>query len=167
MLLTDASQSIDIQVLEADHTTTTPLFASATASEYAPSISPDGRYVAYTSTESGTDEVYVETLPPGGGRWQVSNGGGQDPAWSHGGRELYFISGDSMMAAEVEAEGIFRSGTPRVLFSGPYDVRTPPVRNFDVGADGRFVMVKRKFLPGAPRQLVLLEGWSTQAPEGK
>ena len=162
MLTTDASQSIDIKVVEADHTTITPLFASGTASEYAPSISPDGRYVAYTSTESGTDEVYVETLPPGGGRWQISSGGGSDPVWSRDGREMYFVSGDSMMAVDVEAAAVFRSGAPRVLFAGPYDVRTPPSRNFDVAGDGRFVMVKRKFLQGSPRQLVLLDGWSSQ-----
>jgi Tol biopolymer transport system component len=80
MLTTDASQSIDIKVVEADHTTITPLFASGTASEYAPSISPDGRYVAYTSTESGTDEVYVETLPPGVGDGRSRAAAGRTPS---------------------------------------------------------------------------------------
>ena len=119
------------------------------------------RFIAYTSTETGTDEVFVETFPPGQGRWQVSSGGGAGPAWSRDGKEIYFVTGETMMAADVDLHGVFRSGTPRALFSGPYDLRTPPVRNFDVTADGRFVLVKRKFIGGRPRELVMVEGWAT------
>ena len=49
----------------------------------------------------------------------------------------------------------------RELFSGPYEVRTPPVRSYDVGPDGRFVMIKRKFLSGVPREVLLMDGWET------
>jgi len=160
LLITDASQSIDVQILDIASKSIQPMFASATAAEYAPALSPDDRYVAYTSTESGTEEVFVETLPPGGGRWQVSTGGGTSPVWSRDGRELCFIAGDRMMEADVDARGVFRSGAPRALFSGPYDVRTPPVRNYDMSADGRFVMIKRKFLSGRPRELLLIDGWT-------
>jgi hypothetical protein len=59
---------------------------------------------------------------------------------------------------------VFRYGAPRELFSGPYDVRTPPVRNYDVGPDGRFVMIKRKFLSGVPREVLLMDGWETSQP---
>jgi len=162
--VTDASESIDIKVLEADHKTVRPLFASASAAEFAPAISPDDRYIAYTSTETGNEEVFVESFPPGGGRWQVSTEGGTGPAWSRDGRQLFFASGEAVMAVDVDARGVFRPGVPRALFSGPYDLRTPPVRNFDVGPDGRFVMVKRKFLAGVPRQLVLLDGWISLDP---
>jgi eukaryotic-like serine/threonine-protein kinase len=162
--ITDASDSIDVKILGADHQTVTPLFASPTAAEYAPAFSPDDRFVTYTSTESGIDEVFVETFPPGGGRWQVTTGGGIGPVWSRDGRELYFLSGDSVMAVDVTLGGVFRSGVPHKLFSGPYDLRTPPVRNYDVGPDGRFVLIKRKFLSGTPRELIVLDGWETMDP---
>jgi serine/threonine-protein kinase len=161
LLVTDASESIDVKMLAPDSKAETPLFASPAAAEYAPALSPDDRYVAYTSTESGIEEVFVETMPPGGGRWQVSSGGGTSPVWSRDGREIYFVSGDRMMASDVDLRGVFRSGVPHALFSGPYDVLTPPTRNFDLAADGRFVMIKRKFLSGRPRQLVLIEGWTS------
>jgi serine/threonine-protein kinase len=164
LLTTDASDSIDVKVFEAGRETITPLFANPGAAEYAPALSRDDRFVAYTSTESGTDEVFVETFPPGGGRWQVTSGGGSCPAWSHDGRELYYLAGDRVMAVEVETHGVFRYSAARELFSGPYDLRTPPVRNYDVGPDGRFVLVKRKFLPGAPRELLLLDGWTSLDP---
>jgi serine/threonine-protein kinase len=167
LALTDASNSIDVKILQADHQTVTPLFASPTASEYAPVFSPDGRYVAYTSTESGTDEIFVETFPPGGGRWQVSSGGGQSPVFSRDGRELFFVAGETVMAADVDVHGVFRSGVPHALFSGPYDLRTPPTRNYDVGADGKFILIKRKFLAGKPRELVMLDGWQMLDPSSK
>jgi serine/threonine-protein kinase len=162
MVVTDASASIDIKVLEADHRTFSPLIAKPGAAEYAPAVSPDDRYIAYTSTESGTDEVFVETFPAGGGRWQVSTGGGASPVWSRDGGELFFLNGDSVMAVDVDIRDVFRSATPRALFSGAYDLRTPPSRNYDVGPDGTFVLVKRKFQEGAPRQLVLLDGWEAK-----
>ena len=167
LLLTDASGSLDVRLLEADHNTISPLFASPTAAEYAPAFSPDDRYVAYTSTESGTDEVFVETFPPGGGRWQVSTAGGMGPVWSRDGRELYFAAGETVMALDVDTRGVFRPGAPHALFSGLYDLRTPPVRNYDVGPDGRFILIKRKALAGVPRELVLFDGWSASDPSMK
>jgi len=161
LLVTDAADSIDIKVLNAADDKTEPLFARPNAAEYAPSLSPDSRFVAYTSTETGTDEVFVETFPPGNGRWQVTSGGGISPVWSRDGRELFLLSGDKLLAFDVDTRGVFRYGVPRELFSGPYDVRTPPVRNYDVGPDGRFVMIKRKFLSGIPREVLLMDGWKT------
>jgi Tol biopolymer transport system component len=137
IVVTDASDSIDIKLHEVGRQNFTALFASPTAAEYAPAFSPDDRFVAYTSTESGTDEVFVETFPTGAGRWQVTTGGGSSPVWSRDGRELFVLRGDSVMAVDVDTRGVFRSGVPRELFSGPYDLRTPPVRNYDVAPDGR------------------------------
>jgi serine/threonine-protein kinase len=139
--VTDASDSIDIKIIEPDHTMT-PLFASPTAAEYAPALSPDGRFIAYTSTESGTDEVFVETFPPGGGRWQVTTGGGAGPVWSRDGRELFVLDGDRVMAVDVDTRGVFRSGCPARAVLRAVRSAHAAVRNFDVGADGRFVLVQ-------------------------
>jgi len=164
LLVTDASQSIDVKIATGRDEPLAPLFASPTAAEYGAMLSPDDRFIAYTSTETGTDEVFVETFPPGQGRWQVSSGGGAAPAWSRDGRQIYFVTGETIMAADVDLGGVFRAGAPRALFSGPYDLRTPPVRNFDVTADGRFVLIKRKFIAGRPRELVVVDGWNALDP---
>jgi len=154
-------------VLDVDKKSSAPLYASPTAAEYAPALSPDDRYIAYTSTEGGTDEIFVETFPSGGGRWQVSTQGGANPVWSRDGRELYFVSGETIMAVDVDTSGVFRPGVPHALFTGPYELRTPPVRNYDVGPDGKFILVKRTLLAVAPRELVVLDGWATMDPSLK
>ena len=99
-------------------------------------LSPDGRFLAYNSNELKQTEVYVQTFPEHGGKWQISTGGGNLPVWSRDGRELYFLSADSkMMAVEVKAEGNkFEPGAPRALFP----VAEPD--QFDVGIDGRFLI---------------------------
>jgi len=70
-----------------------------------PCISPDSRLFSYSSTETGRAEVYIQTLPPGGGRWQVSTTGGVEPKWRSDGREIYFLSGNRVMAAAITSRG--------------------------------------------------------------
>jgi serine/threonine-protein kinase len=107
-------------------------------------LSPDGRYVAYTSFASGNNVVFVQTFPPGGGKWQVSPDNGMMSAWRQDGRELFYVQGDRMMAVDIQPGSTFSAGPPRALFSGPYDTRTAPVDNFDVSPDGQtFLMVRR------------------------
>ncbi len=168
LAVTDAQDTFDIRLVDAiEGGTITPLFASPSAAEYAAAFSPDGRHVAYTTTETGTDEVFVETFPPGHGKWQVSSAGGFCPVWSRDGKELYFVAGDSMMAVDVDTKDVFRAGLPHELFTGPYVLTTPPSRNYDVGPDGRFVVIKPKSVSTTPRELVLLDGWIAQDPSRK
>ena len=81
-----------------------------------PMFSPDGRWLAYTSNESGSYQVYVRACPERGGKWQISNGGGSCPVWSHNGRELFFRSGDNRtMVAGYTAKGdSFVADQPKV-----------------------------------------------------
>ena len=162
LAMTDATRSIDIQLLDTSPGgKVTALLASPSAGESAAAFSPDGRYLAYQTTETGTDEVVVETFPLGGGKWQISTGGGLMPAWSRDGRTLFFVSGQTIMGVDADTRGVFTPGPPRALFSGPYDLRTVIQRNYDVGPDGRFVMVKRQSAAATPVELVILDGWST------
>ncbi|HUF75968.1 MAG TPA: hypothetical protein VMM35_06805, partial [Longimicrobiales bacterium] len=86
--------------------------------EINPAVSPDGRWIAYASDETGRYEVYVRPFPDvSSGRWQVSVNGGRSPVWAHSGRELFFQApSNEMMAADIEAGTSFDFGTPRVLF---------------------------------------------------
>ena len=102
-------------------------------------FSPDGRWVAYESDESGREEIYVRPFPGPGGRWQVSAGGGQGVRWSSDGTRLFFLKGEQLLEAPVEAEGAaLRVGRATEV------VELPGIRrqNYDVRASGRFVFIQ-------------------------
>ncbi len=141
-----------------------PLVASPKFEERAATLSPDGRFIAYQSDESGRDEIYVRPFPrTENGRWQVSVSGGEEPLWSHGGREIFFRSpAGEMMAVPVATTPAFSPGTPRVLFSTKGYARTPGNRAYDVTPDDqRFVMLHliADSAGRNPVQLVLVDNW--------
>ena len=111
--------------------------------QWGASVSPDGQYIAYTSIESGVAEVFAEALSGDRSRWQVSADGGMMPVWSGDGRELAYIHGDTMMKVDIDLGGSLQPGMPEPLFRCPFDMQTPPTRNFDILPDGGFVMVGR------------------------
>jgi Tol biopolymer transport system component len=111
-------------------------------------FSPDGRWIAYISDESGSDEIYVREFSSGAaqgscdaaGKWLISKGGGTDPRWRGDGRELFYVaSGGKLMSVEISAKPVFQAGVPRPLFQLP-----PGFIGGDVTADGR------RFLIGVP-----------------
>jgi Tol biopolymer transport system component len=88
--------------------------------EIFPQISPDGKWMAYPSNESGRYEVFVRPFSDveSGGRWQVSTGGGESPLWSPGGRELFYRNGDATMSVDVETKPKLKPGKPKLFFEG-------------------------------------------------
>jgi Tol biopolymer transport system component len=133
-------------------------------------FSPNGRWLAYASNETGTSEVYVEPYPGPGGATRVSTDGGHSPAWAA--NELFYLrqTGERvhMMAVDVDATEGFRAGAPRVLFELPVSVRqatlTGPLRSYDVAADGRrFVMSKlTSTLPDPITQIHVVLNWTEE-----
>ena len=106
-------------------------------------LSPNGRWMAYSSNVSGTLEVYVETVPAQQGRWQISTAGGSEPHWRRDGKELFYIAADrTLMAVPVKAESTFEAGIPVPLFRAPVSAGIVPYpATYDVSADGqRFLM---------------------------
>jgi Tol biopolymer transport system component len=129
--------------------------------EAQPQISPDGKWMAYTSDESGRLEVYVRPVPDvdSGGRSQVSIGGGNNPLWSPLGRELFYRNADSFMAVQMETEPAFSPAKPKLLFHGAY-------LDWDISPDGkRFLMIKTPAPTGAasadagPRKINIVLNW--------
>ncbi len=124
-----------------------------------PALSPDGRWMAYDSDESGRVEVYAQSFPnPGQRRWKVSPTNGSEPLWTRGGRELVYRKGDSVMSVTIDLEN-GASSEPRVLFSGPYPDSpgwTRP-RSYDVSRDGeRFLLMKLPENRPRPRIAIVL-----------
>jgi hypothetical protein len=130
--------------------------------ELHPSVSPDSRWLAFTSNESGTNEVYVRPFPgSSGGRWQVSRGGGTQPRWSRDGRELFFISGTQLIAARINTRSGFEVENLEPLFSSRDFRQDQFHQTYDILPDGRFLfMVGRRALTreGPPR-IAWVENW--------
>src|SRR5207248_6427742 len=106
-------------------------------------ISPDGHWLAYISDESGHWETYVTSFPNGNGKWQISSGGGTQPVWARNGRELFYRSGDKLMAVQVDTRAGFAAGKPTMVFEGRYLAGAPGFPAYDVSLDGqRFVMIR-------------------------
>ena len=134
-------------------------FLRTSFNERSPTFSPDGRWLAYVSNESGRDEIYVLAYPGPGGRSQVSTDGGTEPVWSANGRELFYRNGDQMLTVAVETEPAFDAGDPQLLFEERYGVEADRNPNYDVAPDGqRFVMVKSD-QDSAPTQLHVVLDW--------
>jgi hypothetical protein len=120
-------------------------------SESAPALSPDGHWLAYQSDEAGRMEVYVRPYPAAGARVPVSLLGGTEPAWSRDGHELFYRSGDSLMAATVALSPTFVVTGHRRLFTGTY-LSSETFREYDVAPDGQHLVMVR----GGPAQSTLI-----------
>ncbi|HSG63552.1 MAG TPA: hypothetical protein VLD39_01060, partial [Gammaproteobacteria bacterium] len=142
-----------------------PLLAAPAYSERVADLSPDGRWVAYESDESGRTEIYVRPFPDvNAGRWQVSANGGSEPLWSRDGRELFYRNGTVLMVVAVETSSTFSAGNPEILFEGRYfgGVGGAPQggRAYDVSPDGqRFLMIKPVGTSTAAPRIVIVENW--------
>jgi eukaryotic-like serine/threonine-protein kinase len=142
---------------EARHSTLMPgRFRRASAE-----LSPDGGLMLYRSDETGAFEIYVQTYPGMDAKIPVSVGGGDSPVWSSDGRELFYRSGERRMAVEVTRQPTLRATPPRELFQGAYVFTQAGGRQYHVGPDGRFVMLKRGAAEPTPAQpkIVLDVNW--------
>ncbi len=150
----------DIWVLRLSDRKAQP-FLQTRFNETAPRFSPDGRWLAYISDESGRFEIYVQPYPGPGGKWQISTEGGTEPMWNPNGRELFYRSGDKMMAVDIASQPSFSAGTPRMLFEGRYETPIVPIDNYDVSLDGqRFLMLKpSEQAQAAPTQINVVLNW--------
>jgi eukaryotic-like serine/threonine-protein kinase len=130
--------------------------------EGGPTFSPDGHWLAYVSNESGRPEVYVQPFPGPGGKWQISTEGGTEPAWNRNGRELFYRSGNKMMALDISTQPSFSAGKPRMLFEGQYFTSDWPLIGtaYDVSPDGqRFLMVKPTEQASGATQINVVLNW--------
>jgi serine/threonine-protein kinase len=144
----DNGMDIGVVPIEGEHTVT--MLIQGPSDDVYPAVSPDGRWIAYQSNQSGRWEVYVQPFPTlGSSRWQVSTQGGTSPMWDPGGRELYYRNARAVISVPVAAkEDTFTYGNPRTLFEGPYvnEVFDPDGGpTYALSPDGRrFLMMKEQ-----------------------
>ena len=109
----------DILLLHMRDRKVTP-FLNSRFDEMYPEFSPDGRWMAYVSDESGREEVYVQPFPGPGGKWQISNEGGQEPLWSRNGKQLFYRRRENQVwVVDVQTGSGFSASKPRLLFEQP------------------------------------------------
>jgi dipeptidyl aminopeptidase/acylaminoacyl peptidase len=165
---TDPKTKGDLWVLPMTGNAKPSVFLNTTANETNAEFSPDSRFLAYGSDESGVENVYVQTFPASGAKWQASSAGGSSPRWRRDGKELYYLSPDKrLMAVPITMfQGGLQPGIPQPLFA----VRLPPfslnasAREYDVSADGKRFLVNVPADDAITSPITLILGWY---PTGK
>jgi Tol biopolymer transport system component len=133
-----------------------PLVQPPFDEEY-PTISPDGRWIAYVSDESGRAEVYVQAFPQLGAKRQISTDGGIAPVWDRQGRELYYQNRGKMMAVTITTGPSLVAATSRVLFAA--DAYEP---GYDVAPEGRFIMIEDGPSETPATELAIVLNWTEE-----
>jgi Tol biopolymer transport system component len=134
-----------------------PLFSGASIHRGS-RLSPEGHWAAYFSDESGQFEVYVQSFPHPGQKWQVSTAGGKHPLWSADGRELFYLQGQQIMSVPVRLSPAFQPGTPAALCTVSVtrsDHETP----WDVFPDGRHFVIVQEDKSQGPTQIGVVLNW--------
>ena len=162
----------DIAVLTVEGDRTVEPLLNTGFNEVRPALSPDGRWLAYRSTESGREEIYVRPFPNiGDGKWQVSPDGGASPVWSPDGQALFYREGtSSLMAVPVDTEPSFTYDAPERLFNGSGYASFPQGQDYDISSDGQRFVFSRPAQPastqtgedGGPPQLILVQNWTEE-----
>jgi len=157
---------VDLWLLPLSEDRKPRLYLQSRFNETHSQVSPDGRWIAYASDESGRGEIYVQTFPAAGGKFQISTEGGDEPLWRRDGKELYFLSQDRrVMAVDVSTGEAFEASAPKALFT----VRTPPTGitgariRYAPTSDGQRFLVVSYTEEAAPEPMRVIVNWLAEA----
>ena len=158
--ISGASAGSDLFVLPLTGDRKPQPFLTTKFDEWQASLSPDGKWLAYVSNQSGTYQVYIQPFPNGSGRWQVSTDEGYEPRWAPNGKTLYYYNPGRIMSVQIQAGSSLVIGKPQVLFSGYYKKTTDSGLNYDVSPDGQFfITTKSNDGDDNLRQINLVLNW--------
>ncbi len=150
----------DIWVVDLEGDRIPQPFVATPANELSPVFSPDGRHIAYVSSETGQNEVYVRPFPPPGPVTAISINGGSEPAWSRDGMKLFYRHADSLMSVSVRYSPRFEVGRPATVIDEPLLPGSGGNASYDVAADGRRVLMLRPPTETSVEQLRLVLNWA-------
>ncbi len=136
-------------------------FIVTSYNEFAPKFSPEGKWIAYVSDESGQNEVYVQQFPGPGGKLQISKNGGSFPAWAPNGEKLFYVNDNTMMAVEISTKPKFEASPPQQLFKSEYLSigSNPSIPNYDLSPNGDYFVMIRTEQGKAPTRLHVILNW--------
>ena len=124
-------------------------------------FSPDGKWIVYTSDESGAPEVYAQTFPTTGSKWRVSTGGGCQPKWRRDGKELFYIAADrKLMAVDVMLGATFEAGVPKALFGTRIFSLTDFRNHYVATADGQRFLISSTIEETDANPMSIVVNWS-------
>jgi Tol biopolymer transport system component len=141
----DAKTQADVVALSMDGDHKPAVFLNTQFSEIRGKLSPDGRWIAYVSDESGRPEVYVQPFPVSAdraGKHLISNGGGDEPIWRRDGRELFYRNGRNVMAADITPGAVFKASAAKKLFEANFAGLNGAGYRWDVTGDGKRFLIK-------------------------
>jgi serine/threonine protein kinase len=159
----EAPNGMNIHVADVSRENPAIAFETRAAHQVQARFSPDSRFIAYSSNESGRWEVYVRSFPTGAGKWQVSNRGGTEPMWRGDGKELFYIAPDRrLMSVEVNTSASFEAKIPKPLFEAPLD-NDPNARNrYVVSDDGQRFLFVVPLVSGARAPTNVIVNWDAE-----
>ena len=154
-----SSRGLEMRLLSLDDRKDEPLLETA-FNEHSPMFSPDGRWLAYVSDETGREEVYLRPYPSEGKR-PISTEGGTEPVWAPNGDELFYRDNNKMMAVTIETDSDLEVGIPELLFEGRFAFTHHPgmARNYDVSRDGQRFLMVQSVQESAPTQINVVLNW--------
>ncbi|MBI3450418.1 MAG: serine/threonine-protein kinase, partial [Acidobacteria bacterium] len=162
---TDPNTDSDLWIVDVGGDRKSRPFLTSPSTEVQGQFSPDAKFVSYTSIDSGHPEVFVQTLPPSGGKWQISNAGGSWSSWRADGKEIYYAEPDlGLMAVSVDTSSGFTAGIPRRLFTLPLpnvgfgNSRT----QYGVTADGQKFLVNASATDLKPSTITVVLNWDSE-----
>jgi len=126
-------------------------------------LSPDRRWMAYVSNESGTNDVYVRPFPASSGKWKISTAGGTEPRWRRDGKELFYLAGGRLMSVAVQTRSTFRASLPKFLFESR--VSQKGEWSYDVTPDGQRFVINVAVGDSAPAPINVILNWTAALPQ--
>jgi Tol biopolymer transport system component len=163
LLFYEYSTNWDIGIIDLNDTSKVEMFANSSFSEFMPQVSPNGKYVAYVSNESGRREVYVRKLDGSGGKWQISTENADNPMWRGDGKELFYLTRDDrVMAVSVESQGNFEAGNSVELFGNRFKYPLRLSNPLDVTADGQKFLLNTESSDTDPGEVVVVQNWAEE-----
>ncbi|HKW63070.1 MAG TPA: protein kinase [Candidatus Acidoferrum sp.] len=157
MMVSDPVTNTDLWLMDLRSPFEMHSYKKTPAVERQGALSPDARWMAYASNDSGRSEIYVEPVPGPGGRKQISTEGGEQPRWLRNGREIIYRNGTKMMSVAVQSQPAFQAGKPVELFDRKFD-RGAAVAAYDVTADGQIFVMTRSEREN-PTEIRVVIGW--------
>ena len=170
----DPNTGFDIEMLPYEAFGTPQPLINTRSNEFHPTISPSGRWLAYSSDESGRAEIYIKSYPGPGGAIPVTTDGGMEPVWDPSGKELYYRddTGDKLFKVSVLTEPEVQVGRPELLFEGRFMASSGRWgRNYDISPKGDFFILIEEGETQSSAQINVVLNWSEElkrlVPPGK